>query len=264
MVQPSEIPNDEAVNNIIDQASAELDQELANTGVSGAQPPTAEEVQKLQQDLAQTQNEIRGLQSLYDRGLNAIRRDSEEKLQQIQRESQMQQSQARRDQYLGSLDERERSLVEPLMNEIDTMRQSYVQSLAYQQPVQGSQQSPVETPHDQWEAVYKVVENMGVSRNDTNVNYQVLMDATKTDDQKQEVFFASVRDAVTRQGQPTPQAPVTQAVDPQVQTPPVENGRQGSAEGAQNLDQLMDWWLPLQNPTEQQKEDYRRKLDQFQ
>ena len=96
------------------------------------------------------------------------------------------------------------------------------------------------------------------------MNYAVLTDNTKNYAQNEQMFYASFSTAVAKRGQPTPQAPVTQAVDPQVQTPPVENGRQGSAEGAQNLDQLMDWWLPLQNPTEQQKEDYRRKLDQFQ
>jgi len=265
MVQP-EIPGDEAVNNIIDQASAEIDRELATTAESQAQPLTADQVQQIVQSQMQPfQNQISGLQSLYDRGLNAIRRDSEEKLQQIQRETQMQQSQARRDQYLGTLDGRERELVEPLMQEMDNMKQVYLQSLASQQSAQVPEQAPAANPQDQWEAVYKVVENMGVNRNDANVNYQVLMDTTKTDAQKQEVFFASVRNAVTQQGQQqVPQATAQpQPADPQAQTPPVENSRQGGSGVHQSIDELCDWYIGLNRPTQEQEAYYRQKFEQL-
>ena len=270
MVQPNgvpeEIPGNDMVNNIIDQASAEIDRELATTAESQAQPLTADQVQQIVQSQMQPfHSQISGLQSLYDRGLNAIRRDSEEKLQQIQRESQMQQSQAKRDQYLGTLDGRERELVEPLMQEMDNMKQVYLQSLASQQPVQATQQAPAAQSQDQWEAVYKVVENMGVNRNDTNVNYQVLMDTTKTDDQKQEAFFASVRTAVTQQGQQqatqTPAQP--QTADPQSQTPPMENSRQGGAGTHQNIDELCDWYIGLSRPTTEQEAYYRQKFEQL-
>ena len=248
MVQP-EIPGDEAVNNIIDQASAEIDRELATTAESQAQPLTADQVQQIVQSQMQPfQNQISGLQSLYDRGLNAIRRDSEEKLQQIQRETQMQQSQAKRDQYLSALDGRERELVEPLMQEMDNMKQVYLQSLASQQSAQVPEQAPAANPQDQWEAVYKVVENM-----------------TKTDDQKQAIFFASVRNAVTQQGQQqVPQATAqSQPADPQAQTPPVENSRQGGSGVHQSIDELCDWYIGLNRPTQEQEAYYRQKFEQL-
>ena len=248
MVQP-EIPGDEAVNNIIDQASAEIDRELATTAESQAQPLTADQVQQIVQSQMQPfQNQISGLQSLYDRGLNAIRRDSEEKLQQIQRETQMQQSQVKRDQYLSALDGRERELVEPLMQEMDNMKQVYLQSLASQQSAQVPEQAPAANPQDQWEAVYKVVENM-----------------TKTDDQKQAIFFASVRNAVTQQGQQqVPQATAqSQPADPQAQTPPVENSRQGGSGVHQSIDELCDWYIGLNRPTQEQEAYYRQKFEQL-
>ena len=89
MVQPNgvpeEIPGNDMVNNIIDQASAEIDRELATTAESQAQPLTAEQVQQIVQSQMQPfQTQISGLQSLVDRGLYGIRRDSESALQQMQ------------------------------------------------------------------------------------------------------------------------------------------------------------------------------------
>ena len=96
MVQPNENPESpsgsDVVNNIIDQASADLDRELDSTQ---PQPPTAEQVRELQTQLAQTQAELRGMQSLNDRGLNAIRRDSENRID--ERFRQMQQAQQNQD-----------------------------------------------------------------------------------------------------------------------------------------------------------------------
>ena len=72
MVQPNgvpeEIPGNDMVNNIIDQASAEIDRELATSTESQAQPLTADQVQQIvQTQMSQVQNQISGLQSLYDK-----------------------------------------------------------------------------------------------------------------------------------------------------------------------------------------------------
>ena len=259
MVQPNESPENpsgsDVVDNIIDQASAELDRELVNPQ---AQPPTAEQVLELQSQLAQTQAELRGMQSINDRGLNAIRRDSENRID--ERFRQMQQNQQNQE-YLNSLDPREREVQEPMLQQINDLKQQVVsQQIAPQvQP----QPQPQTSTDERWSQVYKIVEGMGLNRNDENVNYEVLTDNTKTDAQKEQMFYASLGKAVAQRGQPGTQTPVTQAVDPQAQTPPVENGRQGGVGEAQNMDQLMDWWIPIQSPTEQQKEDYRRKFEQF-
>jgi len=103
---------------------------------------------------------------------------------------------------------------------------------------------------------------MGVNRNDTNVNYQVLMDTTKTDAQKQEVFFASVRNAVTQQGQSSTQTPATQP-NPQAQTPPMENSRQGNNGSHNNMDELLDWYLTIGSPNSEQQAYYNQKFEQF-
>ena len=97
MVQPNGVPEEitgnDMVNNIIDQASADIDRELATE--SQAQPLTADQVQQIvQTQLSQVQNQISGLQSLYDKGLNAIRRDSESMIQQMQQQTTTQQNQA--------------------------------------------------------------------------------------------------------------------------------------------------------------------------
>ena len=81
MVQPNENPESpsgsDVVNNIIDQASADLDRELDSTQ---PQPPTAEQVRELQAQISQTQAENRGLQGMLDKAVNAIRRDSESRI----------------------------------------------------------------------------------------------------------------------------------------------------------------------------------------
>ena len=206
MVQPNgvpeEIPGNDMVNNIIDQASAEIDRELATTAESQAQPLTADQVQQIVQSQMQPfQTQISGLQSLVDRGLNSIRRDSESALQQMQQQTLTQQNQERRNQYLNSLDTREREVAEPLLEEIENLKQSQINQLLAQQSV--PQNEPVDNVQqnvqNQWEQVYKIVEDMGLNRNDPNVNYSILMDSSKTDPQKQQEFFASVRSAVVQQ-----------------------------------------------------------------
>ena len=267
MVQPNgvpeEIPGNDMMNNIIDQASADIDRELATE--SQAQPLTADQVQQIvQTQMSQVQNQISGLQSLYDKGLNAIRRDSESMIQQMQQQTTTQQNQARREQYLNSLDTREREVAEPLLEEIENLKQSQINQLLAQQSV--PQNEPVDNGQQnvqaQWEQIYKVVEDMGVNRNDPNVNYNLLLDNSKTDAQKQQEFFASVSSAVVQQGQSGTQTPVAQA-DPQAQTPPMENSRQGGNGSHNNMDELLDWYLTIGSPNPEQQVYYNQKFEQF-
>lgn len=269
MVQPNgvpeEIPGNDMVNNIIDQASAEIDRELATTAESQAQPLTADQVQQIVQSQMQPfQTQISGLQSLVDRGLNSIRRDSESALQQMQQQTLTQQNQERRNQYLNSLDTREREVAEPLLEEIENLKQSQINQLLAQQSV--PQNEPVDNVQqnvqNQWEQVYKIVEDMGLNRNDPNVNYSILMDSSKTDPQKQQEFFASVRSAVVQQGQSSTQTPATQP-DPQAQTPPMENSRQGNNGSHNNMDELLDWYLTIGSPNSEQQAYYNQKFEQF-
>ena len=270
MVQPNgvpeEIPGNDMVNNIIDQASAEIDRELATSTESQAQPLTADQVQQIvQTQMSQVQNQISGLQSLYDKGLNAIRRDSESMIQQMQQQTLTQQNQERRNQYLNSLDTREREVAEPLLEEIENLKQSQINQLLAQQSVPQNEavNNVQQNVQNQWEQVYKIVEDMGLNRNDPNVNYSILMDSSKTDSQKQQEFFASVRSAVVQQGQSSTQTPATQP-DPQAQTPPVENSRQGNNGSHNNMDELLDWYLtPGFTPSPEQQAYYNQKFEQF-
>ena len=261
MVQPNENPESpsgsDVVNNIIDQASADLDRELDSTQ---PQPPTAEQVRELQAQISQTQAENRGLQGMLDKAVNAIRRDSENRID--ERFRQMQQAQQNQD-YLNSLDPREREVQEPMLQQLNELKQQVVSQQVMPQGQPQPQPQPQTSVESQWEQVYRIVEGMGLNRNDPNVNYAVLTDNTKTDAQKEQMFYASVSTAVAQRGQPTPQAPATQAVDPQAQTPPVETARQGGTGDVQNMDQLMYWWIPISSPTPEQTAYYKQRFEQL-
>ena len=171
MVQPNENPESpsgsDVVNNIIDQASADLDRELDSTQ---PQPPTAEQVRELQAQISQTQAENRGLQGMLDKAVNAIRRDSESRID--ERFRQMQQAQQNQD-YLNSLDPREREVQEPMLQQLNELKQQVVSQQVMPQGQPQPQPQPQTSVESQWEQVYRIVEGMGLNRNDPNVKYLI-------------------------------------------------------------------------------------------
>ena len=89
---------------------------------------------------------------------------------------------------------------------------------------------------------------------------------TLNDSQKKQAFNQMLGDlrvqyALNTQ-QSSTQTPATQP-DPQAQTPPMENSRQGNNGSHNNMDELLDWYLGLGTPNSEQQAYYNQKFEQF-
>ena len=279
MVQPNGNPGEEMVSNIIDEVQSEIDNDLEGASSSDAQ--VTDQVQRaidaqmpnvINQVRQEFQSQISGQQSLTDKGLNAIRRDSDQRIAQLESQLRGYEDRDRQQQYLNSLDMSQREVAEPLLQEMAHRDQANAQQLQQMQQYmvqnQSVQQQQPEVPQSYQQEIREVVQNMGVDPNDQNINYAVLQDYSKTQKQRSQIFLQSVtqsailRDREGNQGQSGTQTPATQP-DPQAQTPPMENSRQGNNGSHNNMDELLDWYLGLVNPNSEQQAYYNQKFEQF-
>ena len=269
------------VSNIIDEVQSEIDNDLGGAANSDAQ--FNDQVQRaidaqMPQVISQVRNEfqsqISGQQSLQDKGLNAIRRDTDTRIVQLENELKGYQNRDREQQFLGGLDMSQREVAEPLLQEMarrdETNTQQLEQMQRYMAQNQSVQTQQPEVPPSYQQEIRAVVQNMGVNPDDTNVNYAVLQDYSKTQEQRSQTFLQSVTQAAilrdregSQQGQSGTQTPVAQAVDPQAQTPPMENSRQGGNGSHNNMDELLDWYLTIGSPSSEQQVYYNQKFEQF-
>jgi len=279
MVQPNDIPEGSMVSNIIDEVQSEIDNDLEGAPSSDAQ--FNDQVQRaidaqmpnvINQVRQEFQSQISGQQSLQDKGLNAIRRDTDTRIVQLENELKGYQNRDREQQFLGGLDMSQREVAEPLLQEMarrdETNAQQLEQMQRYMVQNQSVQTQQPEVPPSYQQEIRAVVQNMGVNPDDQNVNYSVLQDYSKTQEQRSQIFLQSVtqaailRDREGSQGQSSTQTPAAQA-DPQAQTPPMENSRQGGNGSHNNMDELLDWYLTIGSPSPEQQVYYNQKFEQF-
>ena len=279
MVQPNDIPEGSMVSNIIDEVQSEIDNDLGGAANSDAQ--FNDQVQRaidaqmpnvINQVRQEFQSQISGQQSLQDKGLNAIRRDTDTRIVQLENELKGYQNRDREQQFLGGLDMSQREVAEPLLQEMarrdETNAQQLEQMQRYMVQNQSVQTQQPEVPPSYQQEIRAVVQNMGVNPDDQNVNYSVLQDYSKTQEQRSQIFLQSVtqaailRDREGSQGQSSTQTPAAQA-DPQAQTPPMENSRQGGNGSHNNMDELLDWYLTIGSPNPEQQVYYNQKFEQF-
>ena len=224
----------ESVVDEITQTQQQLDQEQGIATDQPVTPPGGAEVVSAA-EYRNLQNMVSGLQSKLDTGLNAIRRDVvEDAKRQIAEATSGWQSQLARDRWLEGLDENDKSLVSPLLEQIQQLREER-NTPPPQQPTQQID------PAAAWEEVYRFVESAGVNRNDPNLRYDLLTNTSLPDDQRRNQFIAhlqQLRGAVPNQtpvGQPQSQQP------PATPNPPIEapSGTQGSM----SREQIMDLYI---------------------
>jgi hypothetical protein len=236
----------------IDEVTQEQDRLDAEQGIDAeitAAPVTAEQVAAIvQAQLRPLMSEVRGVQSMSDKAADAIRRDLTTAIDQKFGDLQ---SNMGRQSYLASLDERERELVKPLLDEMD--RRVPAQGPAPTEPAPAQQQGTAE----QWEQVYQLVDTAGLQRNDPRIRYEVLVDTSLTPQQQQAQFLRSVYGApVTTTAAPrtAPAAPMTD----QTANPPVENGNVGVG-AITSLDSLQDALIGGRITTDQFREQAAAK-----
>jgi hypothetical protein len=235
----------------VTQAQNQLDVEQGIESGASALPVTAEQVAEIvRTQLRPIESQIRGVQSINDKAADAIRRDVTAEME--QRFGSLQ-SEMGRAKYMDSLDEREREVIKPLLDELD--RRSSTPQVNEPEPAVAQQSgSP-----DQWEQVYRLVDNFGLQRNDPRVKYDVLVDASLTPEQREAQFLGSLREALV---QPAPTAQTTQVRTPQATAnPPVETSSGAAAAGAMtSMDSLRDALLEGRVSRDEYKEQAQTKF----
>jgi hypothetical protein len=230
----------------VTQDQDRLDAEQGIEAETQAGPLTAEQVTAIvQAQLRPLMSDIRGVQSINDKAADAMRRDLTTAIEQKFGDLQ---SDMGRQSYLNSLDERERELVKPLLDEMD--RRNPAPASAPVEPAAPQQAGTA----DQWEAVYTLVDNAGLQRNDPRIKYEVLVDASLTPAQQQAQFLRSVYGGAAVPAQRTT-VPVPQD---QTVNPPVETGNVGVG-AITSLDSLQDALIGGHITTDQFREQAAAK-----
>lgn len=214
---------------VIGQEQQDLDSQQG-IQASTAQPLTEEQVRQIvQQQSDANLREMRGLQGLLDKGLDAIRRDTTADLD--RRIAEMQAG-AGRQQFLSSLDEEEREKFERVLTLMDAERNAAA-------PMSQAVSTAATPQEDPMEAAYRYVEASGLQRNNPSINYSILTNSTLDSQQREETFVQNVRNVrdqyVVRQALASNQSAPTQTNSPtnsptnsrtnSVQHPPIDGGQ---------------------------------------
>ena len=229
-------------NDEVTQDQQSLDEEQGEIPAT-PQYATSDQLTNIHNELQQLRSENRGLQGLVDNGLNAIRRDTQTWAEQ---QFSGMRNEMDKKAYLENLDEEQRAVVTPLLNEMEELRKQNVQQAQPQQS-QTQQQAAPDQAQQQWEQIYKFVESMGLDRNDPNLLYSAL-DPTNslTPEQRSAQFAESVGNTVRAKGGTPPQQPSPQ--QPQVQkpatvSPPVDQPSGKAAPSYKNLDDVRSAYI---------------------
>ena len=186
---------------VLDQDQAQLDAVQEETTPQTA--PTdavTKELQALREDFSR---QVAGLQSKVDKGLNAIRRDTEEQARQ--------QQEAAMKQYMEQLPEEYREGFEMLANQ----NRQYQQQLSQIQNGNEPEQPQVSS---EWEQIYAIPKSMGLDPQTPGIDYAAFTDAGLTEDQRRDRFFASIKTVMGSNTQT--ETPATPQATEQVQSPP--------------------------------------------
>jgi membrane-associated HD superfamily phosphohydrolase len=186
---------------VLDQDQAQLDAVQEETTPQTA--PTdavTKELQALREDFSR---QVAGLQSKVDKGLNAIRRDTEEQARQ--------QQEAAMKQYMEQLPEEYREGFEMLANQ----NRQYQQQLSQIQNGNEPEQPQVSS---EWDQIYAIPRSMGLDPQTPGIDYAAFTDAGLTEDQRRDRFFASIKTVMNSNTQT--ETPATPQTTEQVQSPP--------------------------------------------
>ncbi len=223
---------------VLDQDQAQLDAVQEETTPQAA--PTdavTKELQALREDFSR---QVAGLQSKVDKGLNAIRRDTEEQARQ-QQETAMK-------QYMEQLPEEYREGFEMLANQ----NRQYQQQLSQIQNGNEPEQPQVSS---EWEQIYAIPRSMGLDPQTPGIDYASFTDAGLTENQRRDRFFASIKTVMS--GNTTSETPATPQTTEQVQSPPTGGTpTSGSASNLRSEEQIQRAYIEGKLT----KEQYQQRL----
>jgi len=222
---------------VLDQDQAQLDAVQEETTPQAA--PTdavTKELQALREDFSR---QVAGLQSKVDKGLNAIRRDTEEQTKR--------QQEAAIQQYLEQVPEEHRETFRAIAN----------QNMQYREQLSQieTQPEPTQEVSAEWEPIYAIPRSMGLDPQTPGIDYASFTDAGLTEGQRRDRFFASIKTVMS--GNTTSETPATPQTTEQVQSPPTGGTpTSGSASNLRSEEQIQRAYIEGKLT----KEQYQQRL----
>jgi hypothetical protein len=224
---------------VLDQDQAQLDAVQEETTPQTA--PTdavTKELQALREDFSR---QVAGLQSKVDKGLNAIRRDTEEKA--------LREQEVAVKQYLEQVPEEYREGFEMLANQ----NRQYQQQISQMQ--NGNEPEPTQEVSSEWDQIYAIPRSMGLDPQTPGIDYASFTDAGLTEGQRRDRFFASIKTVMS--GNTTSETPATPQTTEQVQSPPTGGTpTSGSASNLRSEEQIQRAYIEGKLT----KEQYQQRL----
>ena len=197
----------------LDQDQAQLDAVQEDPNPQTDSSSTTDEIRALRNLIVDQNRQVAGLQSKIDKGLNGIRRDSEDTV----RKQQEQQAYA----YMQSLPEEHQAAFGQMLQ----ANQAYYQQNAQlrDQLVEGNGTQEVSPEvSSEWEQVYAIPRSLGIDPQTQGIDYAAFTEPGLNESQRRDRFFASLKPLMGA----TNQAPATQA-----QQQPALNGVQSPPTG---------------------------------
>ena len=185
---------------VLDQDQAQLDAVQEETTPQTA--PTDAVTKELQALREEMSRQVAGLQSKVDKGLNAIRRDTEEKA--------LREQEAAMKQYMEQVPEEHRETFEMLANQ----NRQYQQQLSQMQ----NGNEPTQEVSSEWDQIYAIPRSMGLDPQTPGIDYAAFTDDGLTEGQRRDRFFASIKTVMSSNTQTD--TPATPQTTEQVQSPP--------------------------------------------
>ncbi len=224
---------------VLDQDQAQLDAVQEETTPQAA--PTdavTKELQALREDFSR---QVAGLQSKVDKGLNAIRRDTEEKA--------LREQETAMRQYLEQVPEEHREAFQMLANQNSQYQKQISQLQNGDVPEQTQEVS------SEWDQIYAIPKSMGLDPQTPGIDYAAFTDAGLTEGQRRDRFFASIKTVMS--GNTTSGTPATPQTTEQVQSPPTGGTpTSGSASNLRSEEQIQRAYIEGKLT----KEQYQQRL----
>ena len=225
---------------VLDQDQAQLDAVQEET--TPQTTPTDAVTKELQALREEMSRQVAGLQSKVDKGLNAIRRDTEEKA--------LREQEAAMKQYMEQVPEEHRETFRAIAN----------QNLEYREQLSKVETST--TPEEpqvssEWDQIYAIPRSMGLDPQTPGIDYAAFTDDGLTEGQRRDRFFASIKTVMSSNTQT--ETPATPQTTEQVQSPPTSGTpTSGSPSNLRSEEQIQRAYIEGKLT----KEEYQQRLTQ--
>ena len=237
----------------LDQDQAQLDAVQEDPNPQTDSNPVTDEIRALRNLIEDQNRQVAGLQSKIDKGLNGIRRDSEDAV----RKQQEQQAYA----YMQTLPEEHQAAFGQMLQANQAYYQQNADLRDQLSGGNGTQQAQPEVSSE-WEEIYAIPRSLGLDPQTQGIDYAAFTEPGLNESQRRDRFFASLKPLMGA----TNQAPATQAQQQpapgQVQSPPTGGTpSNGASSNMRSIEQVQSAYIEGKLSKEEYT-DQLRKLGQ--